>query len=204
MTDAGFNDCILATNGNPNDWIHWFFGIVDVWLTSCVAVSFFFDGLVDIGVLNEERIATEVIMIVSYAGLFLAWVFTFYYNWWIGFFYFYIMVVAICCGSYIAMETVHLFRAKSTKGLVWVAAAAVTGAIGLGAITFPSLDMWLCHHFGCHFGGNFLWFSLTDVAMYCCLMYYVARVEPRTEQKNLQDYKEMKVEELVTYENYKQ
>jgi len=83
------------------------------------------------------------------------------------------------------METVHIWRSKSLQGLGWVTLAGIFGGIGLGAIAFPNLDIWLCHHFGCHFAGNFLWFVLTDVAMYCCYKYYMARIDLRIAQKQL-------------------
>lgn len=36
----------------------------------------------------------------------------------------------------------------------WVVVAGVTGGVGLAAIYFQAFDTWLCHHFGCYFGGS--------------------------------------------------
>ena len=55
MTFAGIYDCILPHWGNPHNNIHNFFGIVDVGLTSSIGLAFFFDALIDAGIIKDTN-----------------------------------------------------------------------------------------------------------------------------------------------------
>ncbi len=113
-------------------------------------------------------------------------------NWWAGFFYLYVGVIALSGGFYILVETVHVMRSGDYQGLRtpthklhtlillgWVALGGVSGFVGLSAVAFPSIDLWMCRTFGCHFAGDFLWFVLTDVSMFSLYKYYMARLTQR-------------------------
>lgn len=50
--------------------------LVDASLTSCVAVCFVFNALVDGGVIRERSIGTLAMMITSFAGVFSLYFFT--------------------------------------------------------------------------------------------------------------------------------
>jgi len=184
MSDAAFADTILPLNENTDSWSYWICMMVDLTLTSSVGLSFFWNGLVDVGILNEDNSSTLAAMLLSYIGIFLGWVYVSYYQLWLtGFPYLYIDLIAVSCGTYLLTETIHVIRTKDTAGLGWVALAGLSGLVGLASIAVPSLDVWCCHTFGCFYSGNFWWFLLTDVAMYSMWRYYAARIEIRRKMK---------------------
>jgi len=187
MPDAAYTDCWLSANPGNIYW-DYFCAILDVGLTSSIGLSFFFSGLVDVGLLNEN-IKTYTLMGFSYATIFAAWTWSFYYQNYLdqAFMYLYVYLIGISCGIYCITETIHIISSKSIVGLGWVAVAGAAGAIGLAAIDFPQFDYWLCKNLGCHFAGDFIWFLLSDVAMYCCFKYFMARVDIRRDmyQKNI-------------------
>jgi len=174
MSDAAYNDCWISVNPGTNPNFDLFIGLLDVGLTSSIGLSFFWNGLIDIGALNENW-KTFTAMFVSYASLFAGWYYVIVNQDWDGFLYLYVYVIGISCGIYCILETIHIIKSKSAAGLGWVGVAGVTGAVGLGGIYFPSFDYWLCTTFGCHFAGDFVWFLLTDVAMFSCYKYFMAR-----------------------------
>jgi len=181
MSDAALVDSILSAHGNPTDALHIITAVLDVGLTSSIAMSFFWDGLVDVGILSEN-IKLYIMMGISYVAIFAAWFYTIINQWWDGFLYFYVYLIFFCCGVYCIMELVHLIQTRSATGLVWVFVAGVSGGLGLFAIYDVNWDYWLCDTLGCHFSGDFIWFFLSDVAMWCCYKYYMARADIR---KNL-------------------
>eukprot|EP01119_Soliformovum_irregulare_P006469 TRINITY_DN184_c0_g1_i2.p1 TRINITY_DN184_c0_g1~~TRINITY_DN184_c0_g1_i2.p1 ORF type:complete len:282 (-),score=15.07 TRINITY_DN184_c0_g1_i2:562-1407(-) len=184
MTDAMFNDCFLARHGNQHDWVHFMFMLVDLGLTSSVGLSFAWNGLVDIGWINENSRKTQVGMLVSYLGLFGSWAYAIDTSRWGAFLYLYIGVVGLSGLIYCVTEITFKIRSRSWDGMGWVLVAFLTGAIGLAGVAVPSFDLLLCHTFGCHFGGNFLWFVLTDVAMWSCYKFYMATLSSRTVSPN--------------------
>lgn len=183
MSDAAFNDCILAVHGDMQDLLHIVVGIIDVGLTSSIGLTFAFNGLVDVGLLTEGRCLFGLLGLL-YTGLFAAWYYTFTIGWMNGFIYLYAGVIGVSCGIYCITEVIYLIRSKNKQGLIWVGVAGLTGGFGLAAIMVPSLDLYLCHTFGCHFAGNFLWFLLSDVAMYACYRYFMTRVTAQTKAKD--------------------
>jgi len=174
MSEAFVNDSILSVHGNPDDLLHLIFGVIDGGLTSAVALTFAFDAFADIGWLQESG-ATFAVLGVLYAALFAGWVYTYINSVILGFLILYVYEIALCCGIYCVIELVLLVRSGSLRGIVWVVVAGIAGAVGLYAIVSSTFGYWLCTTFGCHFGSVFMWFFLTDVAMYCCYKYYMSR-----------------------------
>jgi len=179
MSDAAFVDCIMSAHGNQTDLVHIIFAVIDVGLTSSIGMSFFWDGLVDVGILSEN-ITLYSMMFLSYVAIFSAWFYTIINEWWQGFIYFYVYLIFFCCGIYCITELIHLIQSRSATGLGWVFVAGVSGGIGLTAVYDANWDYWLCHNLGCHFSGDFIWFLLSDIAMWCCYKYYMARADIRS------------------------
>jgi len=175
MSDASLTDCLLAHVGNDNDDLHFFVGLVDVVLTSSVALSFSFNALADLDWISGDSMWTRACMLFSYGVLLAAWIIAFEDMMATAFQYLYIDLIAISCSFYAAVQVYLLVKSKSTAGLRWVSVGVAAGALGLAGVAFPDFDTWLCHQFGCHFAGNFLWFMLTDVSMYALYRYYLAR-----------------------------
>lgn len=189
MSDAGFNDCILAVNGTQGDLYHIFFGILDVGLTSSIGLTFAFNGLVDIGLIPETN-ALFAVLGVLYGCLFAGWYYTFATGWEMGFVYLYVYVIGFSCGIYCITEFIYLIRSGNRKGLYWVVLAGLTGGFGLAAVAYPQLSEWICETLGCHFGGNFVWFLLSDVAMYALFGYFCTRIQSELEKSKLNNDKD--------------
>lgn len=129
MPDAGFNDCILAEHGNQKDFIHLFFGVLDVGLTSCIGLSFTFNALVDWRIIDEESRKTKMVLICvlrtlifecmffSYLTIFIAWLFTFLYDWQNGFMILYVFLILTSCTFYVGAEIALIVHTANTTGL---------------------------------------------------------------------------------------
>jgi len=174
MSDAAFNDCFLSVNGNQNDVFHLVFGVIDAGLTSSIGASFIFLGLIDVGVIGQSSKFTITAMFLTYLAIFAAWICAVVIQWQAAWLILYGGIVALGGGVYLITESIFLFRRGSTTGLGWVLVAGLSGFFGLIAVMVPSIDSLLCHKFGCHFAGDFVWFVLSDVAVWALYKYYIA------------------------------
>jgi len=182
MSIAGINDCLLPLNGDQADFIHQFFMIMDVGLTSTIGMTFGFNGLIDIGVITEG-IATFTVWGFLAGLIFGLWFYTIEAMDYQGFMYLYVYVIGFACGLYCICEVIYLVKNRSTKGFVWVFVAGLTGGFGLLCVVDSSISYWFCHTFGCYFGGEFMWFVLSDVAMYANYKYFMSRVLMKATQE---------------------
>lgn len=190
MTDAMINDSFLGPNGNPKSVVDIIIAVLDVGLTSSIALSFTFDGLVDVGAINQRSRKTAAAMLVSYASIFAAWL----YCWTtghlgLGFQYLYIYLIGVTCGAYCVLELVWLAKNLAWAPMKWVLLAGTSGGVGLAAIAVPSFMAWLCDSLGCMFSSMFVWFALTDVAMFSLYKYWMTRTtDPKLRVLFLDDY----------------
>jgi len=175
MPDAMLTDCLLPHWGNPDDWPHFLIAVLDVGLTSSIGLSFGFLGLIDLGIISENSTGTIVTMVCSYLFFFGAWSYVIQNQMWSAFVILYVYVIGFSCALYCVAELIFLIKSKTTQGLIWIIIGGFAGAIGLGAIYFQGFDYWLCKHFGCYFGGDFLWFVLSDISMYCIYKWFMTR-----------------------------
>jgi len=199
MSFAGLNDCIMSANGDPSDPAHIFTGIVDVGLTSTIGMTFAFNGLVDVGLITEG-VKSFAIWGFSAGLLFGGWFYVFEAQWYMGFFYLYLVVIGVCCGLYCILELVYLIKNRTTQGLYWVGVAGLTGAIGLAAVSMSNFAVWLCMTFGCFFGPEFVWFLLSDAAMWACFKYFMSRVPAQKSKISHQEYMAVPLQELVYHQ----
>ena len=56
------------------------FLLLDGSLTSCIAAMFFFNGLIDVGVILEKSMLTVFLIALSFTGIFLAYFNPFHWN----------------------------------------------------------------------------------------------------------------------------
>lgn len=182
MSDAFFNDSILSVNGTQSDLLHFVFMIIDVGLTSTIGMTFAFNGLIDVGLISESTTTFTVWGFLS-GLLFGLWTYVIQAQYYEGFMYLYVYVIGFSCGLYCILEVYYLIKNRSSRALVWVAASCLTGGFGLASITDQNIAIWFCHNFGCFFGGEFMWFLLSDIAMYCCFRYYMSRVTSNNTHK---------------------
>eukprot|EP00697_Spironema_sp_BW2_P010843 gnl/Spiro4/26254_TR13091_c0_g1_i1.p1 gnl/Spiro4/26254_TR13091_c0_g1~~gnl/Spiro4/26254_TR13091_c0_g1_i1.p1 ORF type:complete len:546 (+),score=185.00 gnl/Spiro4/26254_TR13091_c0_g1_i1:68-1639(+) len=149
----------------------------DGYFTSCIAISMFFCGLVDLKVLNERNVFTYVVMGVVYFLYWGQWHVQTMPNWAT----LYQRTIEIGCGGYIMSQIVNsVVLTKSRMGMSMVALEAVTGIFGFAMISF--FTCYMCSHFSAFLAENrflFLrftsphcWFYLSIFALGCNQVYF--------------------------------
>jgi hypothetical protein len=138
--------------------------IIDGSLSTCIAVSFFFNALVDARVLKERTAFTTAIMAGSYVAVFVLYLLNF------SVFDLYFVGIIVCCGSYVVVQ-LFLLLSSGCKGVSRLLLAAVAGGIGLPALTIFACD-------SCHLLGNgapeTMWYALADVSMFSMFLFVMA------------------------------
>lgn len=177
MTDAGWYDCILPNIWKDDKLIHDFYGIIDVGLTSSIGYAFLILGLLDVGILCEKSRWSWGIWGAGTAAIFYGWIQTFAGNWKAGFLVLYMGVVAIGCGSWTVIQLVLVLGHRDWKSLKWLLFAGAHGGFGFFSLLSSRINSWLCNHFGCHFASSFVWFLVTDTAIYFIYRFYVSRID---------------------------
>jgi len=176
MTFAGITDCLIPHILPKNIAIHYFFGIVDVGLTSSIGYAFLIAGLLDCGVLSQDSPITWALLGSGMTAIFYGWWLSFTGAWKAGFFILYMVVIAIGCGAWVIIQFTLIILDKDWKSLKWLLFAGAHGGFGLYSIMSQKIITWICRHVGCHWAINFIWFVVTDTAIYFIYRYYQSRV----------------------------
>lgn len=193
MTDAGWNDCLLPNLFPNNKFVHFYYAIIDVGLTSTIGFMFMIDGLLDAGVLKPKSPVTWSILATGAIAIFVGWYFALVSSSTLGFFIMYMVVVAIGCGTWVFVQLYLVIRDRDWSSLKWFFLAGSNGGLGFYTLMSSRAQRWLCETYGCHWGTNFIWFLMTDTAMYFIYRYYKARVKAQTRltyvrQQNKQEF----------------
>jgi len=184
MTSAMFADSLLGgfMVEKPHDassWAKFIFGWIDMTLTSSIAVSLAFNGLSDLGLLDEDSRKARSVMALTYATIGAAWLWALWTLWELSFFVLYVGIVILGCATFLIAELVYLCRASSTsRGIAFLMACGMFGFAGLAMLFLypPSLCVLLTPLFG----NNEWWFLLANCAIWCLYRYYVMnRCPPR-------------------------
>ena len=175
MSSAGILHCFLgdvhsSTNISGNvaeasgKFIQLLFTIIDVGLTSNVAVSFFFCGLCDIGFLNPQSSCTRWLLFASYFTVFTLWTLGILNQWAWTFHVLYLGVIAVCCSIYLLTQ---LCLKSSRHALPALFVGGLYGALGLYATAYGAERV--CRSEGPfwsqYIGPEFIWFLFSDVSM---------------------------------------
>jgi len=160
-----------------------FFALFDVGLTSCIALSFFWNGLVDVGLIKECP-RTYILMFISYFAIFGGWVYALLTQWINGFIYLYVLLIVVSCSLYLIMKIVNILYTKNFSGLGWIFLGGLSGGFGLLAIAYPSLSNWFCQNLPLSLNGAFWWFILSDVSMFTLYKYFITS-KTQNEEKTL-------------------
>jgi len=96
MTFAMLADCLVSWDG----LFRLVLEFIDVTLTSSVALSFAFNGLVDVGWIDENY-KTMTVMFVAYLGTSVPYLYAYFTNWGTAYNYIYFCSVGISCGLYV-------------------------------------------------------------------------------------------------------
>jgi len=175
MTSAMFADC-LSENLKP--FTADLSAIIDAGLSSSIAVSFAFNGLVDLGLLNESHWYCWVMELTCFATLFVSWIVAFIHqDYTQALLVLYRDVIAISCGFYLVTQVFWFFK-KGPTGFLWIFWGGLAGAIGLGSVFSVTIASFWCTWLGAYsgwLGPSFVWFILSDVSVYCLVRYWLAR-----------------------------
>ncbi len=177
MTDAGWNDCLLPNLFPHDKFIHQFYAIVDVGLTSTIGYSFLILGLLDAGILSQKSKITWGIYIVGTILIFYGWIKTIVGHWYPGFFILYMGVVGVGCGTWTIIQLHLVIGQKDWASLKWLLFAGLHGGFGFFSLLDFKLSKWICENIDCHFATAFIWFLVTDTAIYFIYKFYVSRID---------------------------
>jgi len=177
MTSAMICDCLIYHVLPQYKNIHYFVNIVDVGLTSTIGYAFLIAALLDVGFLSQDSPVTWALYFSGATGIFYGWYLVFYKNWEAGFLILYMVVIAIGCGTWVIVQFTLIILDKDWRSLKWLLFAGAHGGFGLYSIMSRKLIVWICENVGCHWATNFIWFVVTDTAIYFIYRYYVSRIE---------------------------
>jgi len=179
MTDAMFVHCFVA---GEDTWLAYVLGLIDVGLTSSIGLSFLFNGLVDVGLMQGNTFPSFMVMFGSYGLIFGAWIYALQYHVRNGFLVLYLGVILVGCGTYCVTQLYSLVKSGRWEGSGWLGVAGAAGGVGVLAIF---VNTWLCTNVSPYLSGEFVWFLLSDVAMWGILNYYLnhqAALTPKKEK----------------------
>jgi hypothetical protein len=185
MTSAGILHCFLpdhrlstSIEQTPADasfpFLQLFVTVVDVGLTSNIAVTFLFAGLCDVRVFSPQSLRTRHLLFATYLLVFLLWTLSILQRWTWATLVLYDGVIVVCCFIYLLTQ---VFLRSARDALSTLVIGGVYGGLGLFAITFGAAS--ICRSEGPfwsqYVGPEFIWFLFSDISMAFVYM-YVSRV----------------------------
>jgi hypothetical protein len=192
MTSAGILHCFLDdkqklstivenTNANSFEFIQLFVTIIDVGLTTSIAVSFLFCGLCDIQFLNPLAMVTRWLLLGSYCTVFLLWTLGIVNEWNWTFNVLYLGVIFVSCSIYLLTQ---LSIKKNRRALAALFVGGIYGGIGLLATTSFGSEH-VCQSEGPfwsqYVGPEFIWFLFSDISIAFVFIYVIrANQEKKT------------------------
>jgi len=136
-------------------------------LSSVIAMSFFFNGLVDLKVLDESKCHTWVSMILAYAGIAAAYIQG------VNFEIVYVLLIAVGCGGYLLMQLLRMYIQDDARGIGWFLLAGTAGALTFAPVAIPQLSCILCEIFGGWIVEG-QWYYGADIVMFLVCKYILA------------------------------
>lgn len=183
MTSAGILHCFLNVSKNSSSFLEkndfdtlsflqLLVAVIDVGLTTNIAVSFSFCGLCDIKILNPNSNFTRFLLLISYFIVFLLWTLGILNNWSWTFHVLYLGVISVCCFIYVITQ---LFIKSNRRALPTLFFGGVYGAIGLYVTSIGAERV--CKSEGPfwsqYIGPQFLWFLFSDISVAFVFLYVV-------------------------------
>lgn len=184
MTSAGILHCFIGDERATSDLLNLFIAVVDVGLTSNIAISFLFCGLCDIGFFNPKSSATKYLLYLCYLIIFTLWTFGIVNEWAWTYHVLYDGVIVVCCGLFLLTQ-LCLKSARRYLPIMFV--AGIYGGLGLAATRFSDR---VCDSEGPfwaqYIGPEFIWFLFSDFSV-AFLYLYVRRANENSSER-IQQY----------------
>ncbi len=189
MTSAGILHCFLGdrqrlsnvlqtTEDNSMQFWQLLVSIIDVGLTTNIAITFLFCGLCDIRVLNPKSSGTRWLLFITYFSVFLCWTLGILNQWNWVFYALYMGAVAVSCFIYLLTQ---LCIKSTRRALPSLFVGGLYGAIGLLATSFGAEH--ICESEGPfwsqYIGPEFLWFLFSDISMAFIFIYVLRANQER-------------------------
>lgn len=194
MTSAMILHCLIGdeqvsttdNNNNVNfvEFIRLFVTVIDVGLTSNIAITILFCGLCDIKFFNPQSTATRYLLTVIYFCIFLLWALGLVNGWDWVYKVLYLGVIGVSCGIYLLTQLCLKAGRRAFSALL---AAGLYGGFGLMATAIGAEH--ICRSEGPiwsqYFGPEFIWFLFSDISMAFLCLYVIRanqakKILPRT------------------------
>lgn len=179
MTSAGILHCFLTNKkafSNTNDGSYQFLQllvtVIDVGLTSNIAITFLFCGLCDIKFFDPQSLCTRWLLFFTYFVIFLLWTVGLLNHWsWI-FHVLYLGIVGISCLIFLITQ---LFLKPNRRAITALIVGGIYGALGLLATSYGAEH--ICKSEGPfwsqYIGPEFIWFLFSDISMAFMFVYVI-------------------------------
>nr|AEN94437.1 hypothetical protein [Philodina roseola] len=186
MTSAGILHCFIGDERATADFLTLFVAVVDVGLTSNIAISFLFCGLCDIKFFNPKATVTKYLLFICYFTIFALWTFGILNEWsWI-YHVLYDGVIVVCCGLYLLTQ---LCLKAGRRSLPIMIVGGIYGALGLLATYFSDR---VCESEGPfwsqYIGPEFIWFLFSDISVAFLYLYVRRANEQNSADDQIQKY----------------
>lgn len=169
MTFAGILHCFIGDEQSTTALIPLIVAVMDVGLTSNIAISFLFCGLCDVGLFNAKAKATRYLLFICYIIIFTLWTLGILNQWSWTFHVLYLNVIVVCCGIYLFTQ-LCLKSARRALPLMFV--GGLYGSFGLAATYFADK---VCASEGPfwsqYIGPEFIWFLFSDISVAFIYLY---------------------------------
>lgn len=205
MTSAGVLHCFLDnqkkltdiinnTEDGSNQFIYLLVAVIDVGLTSNIAITILFCGLCDVKFFNPKSIGIRWLLFFLYLISFTLWTLGLLNNWHWVFNILYLGIVSISCFIYLITQ---LCIKSNRRALSTLIAAGIYGGLGLLAASVGAQH--ICKSEGPfwsqYIGPEFIWFLFSDISMAFVFVYVVRanqekRILMRKYTINLDNYPE--------------
>jgi len=179
MTSSMIFNCFATPNASllPGGFTHAVL-LMDASLTSCVALSFMFDGLVDLRLLSWDSVRDKLLMFGSYLCVAAAWEYcleTHRMKFAVRFLY--EGLIGVCCGIFLVLEVIYVAQLPKGSRFAhggFLVLAGISGFVGL--LSFIK-KTYLCINFPPLFEGcALLWFLGSDLALSFLYKYLYERL----------------------------
>jgi hypothetical protein len=177
MTSAGILHCFLNdqpknTNDDSIRMVYLLVAVIDVGLTSNIAITFLFSGLCDIKFFNPKSHCTRWLLYILYFTIFLLWTLGILNNWHWSYDILYLGIISISCFIYLLTQ---LSIKSNHRALPVLFVGGFYGGIGLLATSIGAEH--ICESEGPfwsqYIGPEFIWFLFSDISMALICLYVI-------------------------------
>jgi len=170
MTSGLVVHCLFTVeceNGEQPGLAYLNWAMLDAILTSTIAASFLFNGLIDMGYISEDSKKSWIALGIVFAAIVVG-----YYAWG-NFEVMYMGVILVCCGLYLPIQLYRICTSGTFAGWQYFMLAGLVGGLSFSVVFLNTLACYFCQIFGPWFAES-TWYYGADVSMFFMLKYVLA------------------------------